>query len=149
MSNRNSSRRTFLKQLAAVGTAGLAPAIVPAAVFGQPGKPSPSNRITIGCVGVGGEGNKNLGAFLGQPDAQVVAVCEVDPKRRSSACQRVNQRYQNNDCATYSDFREIINRGDIDAVCISTPDHWHVPISLRAIRAGQYGAHGAGPSHMS
>jgi predicted dehydrogenase len=131
------SRRSFLKSTALVGAAGLAPTILPASVFAAPGRVPPSDRITIGSIGVGGEGTKNLMAFLGQSDAQVVAVCDVDPARRSGACERVNQRYQNSDCACPADFREILQRDDIDVACISTPDHWHVPLSLLALRAGK------------
>ena len=131
------SRRKFLGSAAALGAAGLAPVVLPSAVFGAAGRPSPSNRITIASIGIGGEGTKNLMAFLGQPDAQVVAVCEVDPVRLATAAKRVAARYQNDDCTRTADFREIIARKDIDAVCISTPDHWHMLLSLLAIRAGK------------
>jgi len=133
----NGSRRKFLHKAAMLSLAGLAPTILPSSVFGKGDRASPSDRITLGCVGVGGEGTRNLMAFLGQPDAQVVAVCEVEQARRDQARDRVNQRYQNRDCASCRDFREIIARDDIDAVCVSTPDHWHVPISLMAVRAGK------------
>jgi predicted dehydrogenase len=120
-----------------LATAGLAPAIVPASVFGSGDRASPSNRITIASIGIGGEGTRNLMAFLGQPDAQVVAVCDVDRAHLEAAQKRVGERYGNKDCAVYRDFREILARRDIDAVCISTPDHWHVPISVMAIWAGK------------
>jgi predicted dehydrogenase len=67
----------------------------------------------------------------------VVAVCDVDKSHLQRAQDRVNQLYQNRDCAGNGDFREIMGRNDIDAVCIATPDHWHVPMSLMAIRAGK------------
>ena len=137
MSEFRASRRSFLKSTALVGAARLAPTILPASVFAAPGRVPPSDRITIGSIGVGGEGTKNLMAFLGQPDAQVLAVCDVDPARRNGARERVNQRYQNSDCAFPADFREILQREDIDVACISTPDHWHVPLSLLALRAGK------------
>jgi len=120
-----------------LGPGGLAPVVLPSSALGAGGRASPGNRITLGCIGIGGEGTRNLMVFLGQPDAQVVAVCDVDPARRDQARHRVNERYQNHDCACHHDFREIIARDDIDAVCISTPDHWHVPISLMALRAGK------------
>jgi predicted dehydrogenase len=120
-----------------LGAVGFSPVIVPCSVLGADGRARPSNRVTLGSIGIGGEGTRNLMVFLGQPDAQVVAVCDVDPAHRNQARDRVNQRYQNKDCACYVDFREIIARDDIDAVCISTPDHWHVPISLMAIRSGK------------
>ena len=114
-----------------------APWVITSAALGSADRAPASQRITIGSIGVGGEGGKNLGAFLGQRDAQVLAVCEVDPQRRQQAQDRVNQQYQNKDCASCADFREIIARRDIDAVSISTPDHWHVPMSLMAVRAGK------------
>ena len=82
-----------------------------------------------------------LGGFLGQ-DTQVLAVCDVDTTRREAAKQRVNQFYatQKNKaaaCAAYNDFRKIIDRKDIDAVCIATPDHWHAAITLAALRSGK------------
>ena len=130
------SRRKFLKSTL-LGAAGLAPTLVPSSAIGAGERGSPGNRITVGCIGIGGEGNKNLGAFLEQPDAQVVAVCDVDQAHREQARNRVYQKYQNRDYACYRDFREILNRSDIDAVCISTPDHWHVPMSLMAVKLGK------------
>jgi len=79
----------------------------------------------------------NLKSFLAQPDAQAVAVCDVDPVNLHKARDLVNARYDNTDCMTTQDFREILARADIDAVMISTPDHWHVPISIAAARAGK------------
>ena len=128
------SQRQFLKETAALSSVGFFPTLVPSSVFGAN---PPSRRITLGCVGVGGEGGKNLGAFLGQPDAQVLAVCEVDRARLQAARDRVNKHYQNSDCTGYGDFRELIGRKDLDAVCISTPDHWHVPMALAAVRSGK------------
>ena len=133
----NLSRRRFLRHATVFSAAATTPSFLPLSALGADGRPAPSNRVTIACVGFGGEGTKNLNAFLGQPDAQVVAVCDVDPNRREFARGRVNGKYQNNDCAIYNDFREIIARRDIDAMMISTPDHWHVPMSLMALRAGK------------
>ena len=125
------SRRSILKGAAA---AALAPAIVPASVFGAN---PPSRRVTLGFIGVGLHGTGwNLKGFLKFDDAQAVAVCDVMKSRRENAAKIVNSAYGNQDCATYADWREVIGRDDIDAVMISTPDHWHVPIALRAMRAG-------------
>ncbi|HRK34986.1 MAG TPA: Gfo/Idh/MocA family oxidoreductase [Candidatus Hydrogenedentes bacterium] len=127
------SRRTFLKRSALVA----APMIVPGSVFGLDGTVAPSNRITIGCIGVGGQGGSNMGAFLGLPNAQVVAVCDVDCHRRDNAKAGVDGRYGDQGCMSYNDFREIIAREDIDAVSIGTPDHWHAVITTAAARAGK------------
>ncbi len=130
----NQSRRSFLKR-----TAGLAlPAILPSSVFGFARRVTPSNKITIGMVGVGDHGTGvNLRGFLAQPDAQVVAVCDVDGKRMNNARDITNRQYGNSDCKTYRDFRDVIARDDIDAIMVSTPDHWHIPVSVMAMRAGK------------
>ena len=127
------TRRLFLKKSAKAGLAGLAmPTIVPATVFS---KNSPSNRIVLGFIGLGGMGTGNLRGFLHKEDVLVVAVCDVDLKHREEARNSVNRFYRNNDCAAYNDFRDITRREDIDAVVISTPDHWHV---LPAIDAAKH-----------
>jgi predicted dehydrogenase len=79
----------------------------------------------------------NLKTFLGHSDAHVLAVCDVDREQREIARGMVNDKYGNKDCAVCGDFREVLARGDIDAVMISTPDHWHVPIAIAAAKAGK------------
>jgi len=133
------ARRTFLRK--AIGVAGGAvvfPYIVPSSALGKAGSVSASNRITLGCIGVGDHGtNVNLKNFLSNRDAQVVAVCDVDSSRLEKACHIVNEKYGNQNCAAYKDFREIIWRDDIDAVVISTPDHWHALMSVMAAKVGK------------
>lgn len=136
--NALSSRREFIKQAAGV-TAGLAgfPYIIPASALGLNGTVAPSNRITVGCIGLGGMGSGNMNGFLDRADAQVVAVCDVDSAHREGACGNVNKRYNNSDCAQYNDFREVLERDDIDAVSLATPDHWHSIIAVAAARRGK------------
>ncbi len=132
------SRRGFMKKSAAAAIG--APAIIPASALGRGGAVAPSNRITLGFIGTGSHGvGVNLKTFLRLPDAQAVALCDVDASRMTGALNAVLQTYGRNfkGCDTTGDWREIIERKDIDAVMISTPDHWHVPISLAAIRAGK------------
>jgi predicted homoserine dehydrogenase-like protein len=133
------TRRRFIKKATGVAAGAIAfPHIVASSALGKAGSVAASNRITLGFIGVGSHGiGMNLMTFLGQPDAQAVAVCDVDINNIKKACDIVNQKYGNKDCATYKDWREVIARDDIDAVMISTPDHWHVPISLAALRAGK------------
>jgi len=126
-------RREFIKNVFSAAMA--APYFIPAAVLGRNGAVAPSNRITLGCIGVGGMGTGNLNSFLTKPNAQVLAVCDVDTPHRHNARDLVNQAYRNSDCATYNDFREVLARGDIDAVMIATPDHWHGIIAVAAARA--------------
>jgi len=130
------SRRELLgKALQASVSAGLF-SIVPASALGHGRRPAPSNRITMGCIGVGGMGTGNMQAFLGQPDVQVVAVCDVDRNHLNRARDIVNRHYGNNDCATYTDFRELLARRDIDAISLATPDHWHAIPAVMAMEAG-------------
>jgi predicted dehydrogenase len=79
----------------------------------------------------------NLTNFLALDDAQATAVCDVVRSRAEIAKHRVDSRYQTKDCKLYTDFRRIIEDPAIDAVVISTPDHWHVPMSLMALEAGK------------
>ena len=135
------SRRDFLGTCAAVG-AGLAfPTIVPSSVFGAE---APSERIALGCIGVGRMGTGDLGEALGFKQVQVVAVCDLDSKRVKIAQKRVEFTYAKRSpggdykgCATYSDYRELVARPDIDAVQIALPDHWHTVPAVEAARAGK------------
>jgi predicted dehydrogenase len=125
------SRRHFLKTAATLA----APTIIPSHVLG---KDAPSNKITVGFIGVGGHGNGwNLPAYLKQTDARVLTVCDVDDSHLRTAKKNVDINYGNQDCTTTKDFREVLARDDIDAVMISTPDHWHTLMSVMAIRAGK------------
>jgi predicted dehydrogenase len=113
------------------------PHVVPSPVLGQAGNVAPGDRIVMGCIGLGIQGTALMRAFLGHNDVQVVAVCDVNEGQRQNAKSIVDQHYGNKDCATYNDFREVCGRKDIDAVCVATPDHWHVLVSLEAARTGK------------
>ncbi len=135
MKSNRISRRTFVRTSAALAAV---PYFVPASVLGAGAAVSPSEKITVGLIGVGGHGTgMNLRSYLGQPDAKVLAVCDVDGNNLKRAEKMVNDKYGNTDCGTTKDFREIIARKDIDAVMISTPDHWHVLMSVMAAKAGK------------
>ena len=117
---------------AAIGAAAVAPLFIPSRVLGDT---APSKQIVMGFIGVGWQGESNLNAFLGQKDCRVVAIADVTEDHLKKAIDRVNQQYKNKDCVGYRDFRDLIARTDIDAVCISTPDHWHAITAIEAARA--------------
>ncbi len=163
MKNVRLNRRRFLGNAlaGAAGTMSL-PYVVSSSALGRAGNVAPSERITMSSVGVGGMGTNNMRAFLGNPDVQVVAVCDV-----TEACNQYGHWYKKGwqgewfgreparkivddyyaqkagagtykACTAYVDFRELLARDDIDAVCVTTPDHWH---AIPVIRAAQSGRH--------
>ncbi|HZN59334.1 MAG TPA: Gfo/Idh/MocA family oxidoreductase [Planctomycetota bacterium] len=132
-------RRSFLKAAAATLAA---PAIAPATAFGLGGRAAPSERITVGFIGVGKMANDyHLSELLRFADVQALAVCDVDTNRREHARKRVEDAYSKDTaykgCAVTVDFREILARKDVDAVCIATPDHWHAIPLIEACKAGK------------
>ncbi|MBN1126655.1 MAG: Gfo/Idh/MocA family oxidoreductase [Sedimentisphaerales bacterium] len=127
-------RRTFLK--AAAG-AGMLPYFIQASVLGKEGNTAASDRIVMAGIGIGNMGSGDLRAFLGRNDVQYVAVCDVKKEVRDGSMNRVNEKYGNQDCKVYKDFREIMVRDDIDAVHCATPDHWHAIIVIETCRNGK------------
>jgi predicted dehydrogenase len=127
--DRRITRRRAL-QLAAGAAA--APLFIPSRLLGDE---APSKQIVMGFIGVGWMGEGNLNSFLGQKDCKVVAIADVDQAHLDKAVNGVNKKYDNQDCKAYKDFRELLARKDIDAVCISTPDHWHGITAVEAARA--------------
>jgi len=127
----HSTRRRFLQSSAAA----LAAPYIARTAWGQN---PPSEQVALGFIGMGGHGiGWNLKYFLEIPEARALAVCDVYADRREKARERINEAYGNSDCAAHGDFRELLARGDIDGVVISTPDHWHVLMSVMAARAGK------------
>jgi predicted dehydrogenase len=135
--NVSTSRRLFLKQV--VVSAAAVPFLLPARLWSD--ETRPNSRLTMGFIGMGIQSRSLLRGFLTSP-TKVLAVCDVDTTRRNDARRRVDEFYAQSGeaggkCAAYRDFRELIERKDIDAVCIATPDHWHAFITLAALRAGK------------
>lgn len=128
-------RRQVLRAAAALAV----PYFVGSSTLGLARSAAPSERITLGCIGLGihGMGWNLRNGFLNFPDAQVLAVCDVMASRREQARQIVNAKYGNQDCTACADWRDVLARDDIDAVVISTPDHWHTPMSTAAARSGK------------
>ena len=129
------SRRRFLNRTAKCAAAGMAMPILPRAASAQ--KASPNDRITLGFVGLGGMGTGHLRGLVHHPEVQILACCDTYEKNRMSAKERVDEVYENADCAVYNDFRNVMDRDDIDTVLIATPDHWHTRICLAACEAGK------------
>lgn len=136
MKIRPSTRRSFIRSgLAGIAAAGAAPAFIPARLLGAD---APSGKVTLGCIGVGAHGFAvNLKQFLQEDDCRIVAVCDVHAGRRQRGREAVDEKYGGKGCAEIADFRQVLARPDIDAVVISTPDHWHVTMALMALDAGK------------
>ena len=133
-------RRQFLKRASSAASAiAAAPYVIRSAALGNTTQPPASERIAVAFIGVGSHGiGRNLQMFLHQADAEPVALCDVDTRQIEQALQTVRQtRGESFTCQTTQDWRDVLARDDVDAVMISTPDHWHVPLSLAAIRAGK------------
>lgn len=127
------SRRGWLRQSAVAG--GLA-AAMPWPVLRRAGA-APSERITLGVIGIGPRCTYDLKAMLKEPDVQCVAICDVQSSRREAGKKLVDEHYGNSDCRLHRDFRELLDRKDIDAVLIATGDRWHADASMLAAKAGK------------
>ena len=120
------------------------PTFVPASARGASDNLPPSERITVGLIGTGLMGSGHLRVMAHRPDAQLVAVCDVDKTRRDKSREIADAIYASSEpggsykgCAAYNDYRELLARPDIDAVVIVTPDHWHSLLSIDAAKAGK------------
>jgi predicted dehydrogenase len=137
-----STRRDFIKKTASVGIGFMAvPTIVPASVFGAN---APSNRINIGAIGTGRiSRDHDMPGVLKYDQARIVAVADLDANRVADAKQMVEGYYAKKlgkpytGVTTYADYRDLLANKDVDAVLISTPDHWHAKNAIDAVRAGK------------
>ena len=125
------SRRRFLQSTAVAS----APFILPSGIWSADIKPN--DKIVVGFIGMGIQNRGLQNRFMGDKNVVCVAVSDCDTTRRNAARDRANKRYQNEDCKTYVDFRELIARDDIDAVSIATPDHWHAIQTIAAVNSGK------------
>ncbi len=145
MSQIEPTRRSFLKTTATTAAGAFAaPYVITSSALGGASTPAASERIALGHIGVGNRGGGLLHYFLNITDCQCVAVCDPYRSRREGQAKRVDDHYGKRrdkgsykGCSAYNDFRELVARDDIDAVVIATPDHWHVPTALAAVRAGK------------
>ena len=141
MNSSHLSRRQFLKRASVAGAALAAPNLIPSGLLGAG---APSQRIGIGLIACGGRGMYESSCYPGSDKCQVVAVCDPWESKRLRAKQVFERHYAArsrsgtyNGCEAYADFRDVLAREDVDAVYIATPDHWHVPITIAAARAGK------------
>ena len=117
---------------AALGT----PYFIPAGVLAAPGKQGANDRLTVAHIGIGGMGGAHLGMMLKFRQwgaANIAAVCEADEKRLAAALKRVGAG-----CTPYRDYRYVLQREDVDAVIIATPDHWHAVQTVHACESGKH-----------
>ena len=132
------TRRDCLKAGAAAGAAMMMPTIIPASALGRGGAVAPSERITLGAIGIGNRGEFDLGWMLPEKDVHFVAICDARKERREHVKQLVDKKYGNNDCKMYPEMREFLaTRPDIDALLIATGDRWHATATIMAMRAGK------------
>lgn len=140
------------RRLLTTGAAALAaPTILHRSAWGTPRRPAPSNRITVGVIGLGSRGFNLIDALLKSPDARIVAICDVHDLHyrdrpwgqgpaygRQVAADKIEQHYGSPEAVTVtSDFREVCARDDLDAIVVATPDHWHALCTLEALRQGK------------
>jgi len=131
------SRRRFLKNAAGASAAAVAPVLIPGSVLGRGGIVAPSERIILGGIGIRNRGGYVLSTMLPLPDVRFVAIADVRADRRTAVKATADQRNGDDKCDTYRDFRELLERDDINAVLIATGDHWHAHASMLAAEAGK------------
>ncbi len=141
LSTSSLSRKEFLKKTA-LGLSAFS--IVPRFVLGGTGYTAPSDKITIGFIGNGKQGTILANPFIEIGEAQIVATNDVDAIKRLRFKEWIDRRYTEqtgsgsySSCTVHDDYQEIIERDDIDAVIVCTPDHWHAHPSIAALNAGK------------
>ena len=131
------TRRRFLATTAAAGAGAVAPTFIPARVMGRDGAVPPSETIRLAGIGIESRGTGVLKTMLPQPDVRFVAIADVRADRRKAVKEMADRQNGDTKCDTYRDFREMLERDDIDAVLIATGDRWHAPASMLAAEAGK------------
>jgi predicted dehydrogenase len=129
------TRRAFLKTALVVGAA---PLIIPGAALSTAGQTSPSNKISLGVIGVGAQGQSDLRDFLRHDDVRVRAICDVNQRNLESARRIIAERYGRPDVKVFADFRELNADPSIDAVLMALPVHWHSIPAADAILHGRH-----------
>jgi predicted dehydrogenase len=124
------NRRDFIRK-SALGALGLT--LLPSFIS----KGAPSDTLRVAHIGLGGMGNQHMKWFAGLPDVDIVALCDVDQDHLNGTLKTLKELKPENQAKGYEDFRHILDRKDIDAITIATPDHWHAQIATMAFQAGK------------
>jgi hypothetical protein len=135
------TRRDFL---ATAASAIALPYVIPASALGRGTAVAPSERIVVGCIGMGGRGSGHANEISAFSEVQVVAVCDAQRQRAEAVQRHLEAKYADQTasgtyqgCKAYQDFRELLARPDIDAVTIASPENWHALMSIEAMKAGK------------
>ncbi len=140
------NRRDFVKNMAMVGAAVGFPTIVPSSALGKDGAVAPSERVTMGVIGLGTQGINNTRNFSGDKRVQLVALCDVNNtegkqyygyKNNGTNGLREARKLFGKDIPCYNDFRDVLARKDVDVISTATPDHWHAIIGIACAKAGK------------
>ena len=136
--SRGIRRRRFIREAAISSAVAAAfPTIIPATALGRDGAVPPSERIALGVIGIGPRCRYVLNGMLSHKDVTCVAICDVQASRRAAGKQHVDKLQGNHDSVLLRDFRELLDRNDIDATLIATGDRWHAAASILAAEAGK------------
>src|SRR5579872_5238202 len=131
------SRRDFLFSTAAAAAATSLATAIPRSAGAREGSVSPSERITLGIIGIGPRCIYDLKSILPFDDVRCIAIADVQASRREAGKALVDGHYDNRDCMLFRDFRELLDRKDVDAVLVATGDRWHAAASILAAEAGK------------
>lgn len=137
MTGGKQNRRQFVVQGSGLAMAGLAASTVHPWPSSKGQETSPNERINLGVIGIGPRCTYDLQAMLQFDDIRCVAICDVQQSRRDAGKKLVDEHYGNKDCQLHRDFRELLDRKDIDAVLVATGDRWHAAASILAAEAGK------------
>ena len=133
----STARRSFLRTSTAASAAMALPTIIPANALGLQGATAASERVTLGVIGIGPRCTYDMKSILQFKDVRCIAIADVQASRRDAGKRLVDEHYGNEDCDLHRDFRELLDRKDIDAVIVATGDRWHAPASMMAAEAGK------------
>jgi len=128
--NHSINRREFIRK-SALGALGLT--LLPHLIS----KAAPSDKLRIAHIGVNGMGNNHMNWFANLPEVDIVALCDVDQDHLNGTLKKLKELKPDSQAKGYEDFRHVLDRKDIDAITIATPDHWHAQIATMAFQAGK------------